>query len=426
MSKICLSAAGFAAVGLVGASAALAVDTPDPIFVHIEAGDGPMGDNDSFESSEVVAISEEFQDCFYITGKLQKDCVWDREPKCALVAYSKPFQISNPSVGTLFGLEQIIDGPVFDAPLTTDTIDGTVRLGVAAYNDAFDFTVNGLTSNGLHGETGMVCLTLDWDSGDSETYEFYFEEGREALRLGYVAPEGATSVTVTCDTSCGEKEVCYDVDYYTLAGLRVSELYCVSVIGGLDYDCNPTDTVLGWYDKNGNQTGGPNGINDDGPNSPYSELCVLSDQSGMLNFAISGTGDYDFNGLNDMEQDEYFEYLENNGPNADDDPTYLAEGDKLGENWVAGASTKDSSQGDVIRLSRTDFDNSGWECPPAHGICGGYCIKVRLNLHEEDGGDDPDDGVGGTITADSMDFNSDGNIDAFDLATLLSFWGPVN
>ena len=419
----------FAGVALAGASAALAVDLPEPTYTYCEQeiGDFRTGanNNDAFMYTEIISAPPEFADCFYITGKLQKDCVWDRQPKCCLVEFSKPltaFDETGRNIGLVEEVLQIED--VFNGTGVMNVnilSDGTLRLGATSVFDCFDGTLNGLFSNGLHGDTGQIVVDVVFNNGPIESYTFRFEEGREAIRLAYVAPAGAVSAEVICYDNRGTKPVCYDVDFYWVQGLTERELYCITQLGGKDYDCEATNTVMGWYDKNGNQQGGPFGIasSSAGNNIPeYAELCVIADDMGSIRFAISGYGDENFNGLLDSEEVPYFEFLEDEGYLVDDNNVVK------GENWIPGASTKTNPQ-DVIRLSREDFDEyPQYQCPPGHGVCGCYTLKVRLNLHEDEESDDDDDFGGGGL-AQRADMSGDGFVDAIDLAMLLSFWGPV-
>jgi hypothetical protein len=444
MSKTRNAAVLLAAMGLTGAAAVASVQ-PEELYVHVENEKMDSGRNDTWAEREYVSVSEADRDCFFITGKLQKDCIWDRVPKCYVVAYGKPAQafVKNEQGIPVAVVVEPIVATEAGGSLTTDVLPGadggpgSIRLGVAALFDAEDGTINGLAEKGLHGETGQVYIEVDFDSGDDpEPYKFEFKEGREALRLAYLS-DSASTATVTCINDMGMKEVAYDVDFYQLNGLRDDgeSTYCLTVIGGLDYDCNETDTLLGAFDNTGLILGGLNPkIDDDGEstgntgNSPYSELCVIANSSGVIRFAVTGSGDTDFNGLDDYGQLDYFLFLQNNGFDEDDDPTYIEDSFFPGQNYVPGASLKNSAEaGDVIRLNREDFDESGYECPPDHGIAGGYCIKVRFVPHDqEENGDDDDDGTpGGGFTAASVDFNGDGWVNGTDLATLLTFWGPI-
>ncbi len=421
----------FTGFALAGASVALAVDLPDPVYTYCETEQERLtvprtgeGNNDAFMYSEIVTAPTEFAECFYITGKLQKDCIWDRQPKCCLIRYSKPLTAFDETGRNIGLVEEVLDiEDVFNLGTTIWPVldDQTLRIGVTSVFDCFDGTLNGLFSNGLHDDTGEVTLSLDPNDGDSEVYTFRFEEGREALRLAFIFPIAAT-VEIECDDFLGTKEVCYDVDFYWVEGLEPRELYCISQVGGKDYDCEATDTVLGWFDKNGNRQGGDLGLAD-GPLAgnvlEYPELCVIADDMGHVRFAISGTGDEDFNGLLDGEQEDFFEFLEDEGYIPDDNNVIK------GENWVPGASTKTNPSEDLIRLSREDFDDyPDVACPPEHGICGCYTLKVYLNEHDDAEGDDDDDFGGGGLAA-RADMSGDGFVDAVDLAMLLSFWGPV-
>ncbi len=423
MSKVHSAATCFAAIGLAGASIALAVDLPDPVYTYCEIEDRYSSSNDTFDSSETVSAPSEFSECFYVTGKLHKDCVWDRQPKCCLVEFSKPltaFDSSGRNLGLVEEVLQVED--VFNGGGTLNAnvlSDGTLRIGVTSVFDCFDGTLNGLFSNGLHDDTGEVTVEVTPNTGGTESYVFRFEEGREALRLAYVFP-GASTAEVVCRDDTGTKEVCTDVDFYWIQGLEPRELYCITQVGGKDYDCNATDTVLGWYDKNGNQQGGAFGIakSSAANNVPeYPELCVIADDLGDIRVAISGCLDENFNGLDDANEEDYLTFLE--------DEEYIPDDNNVikGENYIPGNSTKDGV-GDDIRLSREDFDEyPEYACPPEHGVCGCYTLKVRLNEHVD--GDDDDDDFGGGGLAQRADMSGDGFVDAVDLAMLLSFWGPV-
>ncbi len=445
------------------ASVATAVDLPDPTYTYCELEglnwtsrvDLMDRGNDGFDYIEIVTAPTEFADCFYITGKLQKDCIWDRQPKCCLIAYSKPlaaFDESGRSIGLVEEVLQVADP--FEGMAHLELLplnDGTVRIGVASVFDCFDGTLNGLFSNGLHGETGEVTIGVNFSDlppaprnevMHDEEYTFNFGEGRwindgfrgdtdgrpvllrppgnDALRLAYVVPEGTNLVEIWCDDSTGTTEVCWDVDFYWVEGLEERELYCITQVGGKDYDCNATDTAIGWFDKNGNQQGGDFGINIGKASSnvaQYSEICVIADDLGSIRFAVSGAADRNFNGLDDWGELMYLEFLEEEGYIEDDNNVVK------GENWIPGASTK-TNVSDVVRLSREDFDEYPmFAQPPAHGVCGCYTYKVRLNPHTDEGDDDDDFGGGGL--AQRADMSGDGFVDAVDLAMLLSFWGPV-
>ncbi len=432
--------AGFAGIALCGASAVIAVDLPDPVYTYCELEQTGIrtfdNQNDAFDYLEIVDAPSEFSECFYITGKLQKDYVWDRQPKCCLVIYSKPLTAFDASGRNLGLVEEVlaVSNP-FDegeyAQLVTPVLDdGTVRVGVTSVFDCFDGTLNGLFSNDIHGDTGKVLLDLDFfidepiipdlREGYDEEYEFEFKEGREALRASYIAPAGMNFAIVRCHDSFGDREICWDIDFYWVRGLTPRELYCITQVGGKDYDCEATDTVLGWFDKNGNLQGGALGIakTSEGNNVPeYPELCVIADDMGDIRFAISGCSDINFNGLDDIVEGPFLEFLEEEG--------YIENlvDAVIGEGWIPGTDVRDPA-GPCIRLTREDFDEfPNFAFPPAHGVCGCYTLKVRLNEHTDEG-DDDDDFTGGGLAA-RADMSGDGLVDAVDLAMLLSFWGPV-
>lgn len=387
--------------------------------------------NDTFYQCTAV----DFAECKYISGTLQEDCVWDIQPKCFLAAYEKPININSAQHGFLQGIEIILDADYdFDGALTVPMLDdGSLRLGVAALEDGFDGTINGLTTNGLHNRFGEVTLTITFFAenseggmglpvGDPVEYVFRYEGGNEALRLAYEAPEiggvSAQFARIECDVDTGSTPVRYDVDFFVIENLEPASFYCLTVIGGVNENCDPTDTALGWFDKGGNQQGGPNGVNDDvSPGLAYSELCVLADDQGRLRFAVSGGGDLNFNGLADATENMFFDFL-------DDLPGFDP------QEYEPGASVKDASRACVNRYPRSVWDSEGLEKGQApetlyhHGVTGGYCIKIHENPHDEGGGVTNQPGENGLAALD-CDFNGDGIVDAFDLATLLAHWGPV-
>ncbi len=423
---------GLLACSMVANQEARAIDEPLPPVTFVEEED-LVTDNDSFANSNIIQAPTELgEDCFFITGKLQEDCVWDREFKCYIALYSKAFDAvpTDPANGALVSVEQIVKTSSIGVMVVNNFEGDAIRLAFGSIYDGFDGTINGLFSNAPHGETGQIRVEIVFIDNatplEIKEFTFDFKTGGEALRLGCDVPPGTDSALITCFEDENQKPVCYDVDHYMITGLTPRELYCITVIGGLDDACEPTDTLLGWFDKQGNRNGGPFGLNDDA-GSPYSQLCVFADDVGNLPFAVTASGDEDFNGLDDAQQEDYFVYLE--------DEDYLEEGFLPGENWVTGASLKDHTAESVFRLSRSDFDEQagdggdGYHCPPGHGVCGGYCIKIQVQLHVE--GDDDDDDMGGQKPfldpriEGSPDLNVDGFVDALDLAMLLSQWGPM-
>ncbi|RMH23574.1 MAG: hypothetical protein D6693_11300, partial [Planctomycetota bacterium] len=215
-----------------------------------------------------------------------------------------------------------IDGDGW-ADLLTVNGDGTasLRLIVTGFPDGFDGDCNGFFQNAPHGQIGEFTVTVEYvdDSGATlrvDTYVDEFKTGAEAFRLNFTAPSGATNVHIEIDNTTGREQVCVDRDFICFTGLEPLAAYCITVVSGIDEDCQPTDTVLGWFDKNCDlirfdDDGGPDfpnfkrvGVEGDPPvdysQSGYSELCVVADVNGVITFGVTGKGDFDFDGFNDQ------------------------------------------------------------------------------------------------------------------------------
>jgi len=427
-----------ALLALVGAAGAYGDPQGEPLFTFCEEED-----NDRCEAAQEIdaeiAVSEtgfsEADDCFFITGKLQEDCVWDCEPKVALFAYDKPVQCFDDDGDAV---QNRFAEPVIASSLTgqlsglSPLSDRTIRLGVAATSDANDGTINGLASNGPHGVLGEVTIKVFFNgttttrgSEPDETYVFDFQNGSDALRVAFQAPSGVSSVDVLACEDTGQVEVCWDTDFYKVDNLFVNTAYCVTVVGGLDEYCEKTDLILGLFDKNCQliQTSEDNGPRFDGG---LAELCVLSDDQGTIRFGVSGTKDRNFNGIRDDRENGldllklllFFEF-------------------DLTVEYTGGASLKDDSDGLVNRLPREvwlddavrDFFNNERaltcgnpiESFLEHGSCGEYCIKIRLAEHV----DQPSPPASQPTLRELADFDGSGGINSGDLALLLSYWGPV-
>jgi len=455
MKMLQYAAAGTAAVALVGAAQTAAVPFAEPAYTFCE-DDGYNSLCDYYQEINAWdAVSytgnQLARDCFYINGKLQKNCVWDITPKCALVAFNKPVQSFSAAGQPLPGhfYEPILANTATsggNALYGLTPIDGQIRLGVTAVMDAFDGTVNGLASNSPHGEVGEVTIKVYYNGGKTargyvvdepdDSYVFRFQSGADALRVAFPVPQGVESVDVVCCNDTGTVEICYDVDFYKIRGLRPGQPYCLTVVGGLNYDCEKTDTLLGWFDKNCNLIFS-NGLDDDGGLGVYSNLCIFADGDGDIRFAISGSGDENFNGLNDATEKDYFDFLDLLN-------TFQIEGYPF--SYMPGVSTKNDTYEYVNRYPRTVWDglfrNPGLgintptpfgplttgEAPETffqHGVCGEYVIKVRYGTHVEPEGNGGNGGGNGDVLTGPAraDLNGDGIVNAQDLAILLSFWG---
>lgn len=427
------TAAGLAALAFLGVASSYAAPEAKPVYTFCEEEDNDLCSSpDIIDASEAVASlggDESQRDCFYITGKLQEDCIWDIEPNCALRVYDKPAQCRDTSGNIIPGAfyEPIIrsgKGVLSNVPVLSDR---TVRIGVAANPDAFDGTINGLNNNGAHREVGEVTVKVTWTTGDDgqprgggENYVFTFVNGSDAGRFAVVVPPGVTTVNIECCDDTGTQEVCYDVDHYLIRNLIPSAAYSIEVIGGLDHDCRKTDTLIGWFDKNCLL----HATDDDSGTGVYSHLFVFAEVDGTLRFAVTGSGDEDFNGLEDRKQQDYFRFLQR---------LWILDNFIVDYRQGASLCCDDGSAGDVTRYPRQLWDsyhflNEFYGAPEGyfdHDVCGDYTIKVSLAQHI-DPGNRPSFPPLVILNGARADVNGDGFVNASDLALMLSFWGqPV-
>lgn len=280
------------------------------------------------ESCSIVDIAE----CGnYIDGKLEKRIAQGCEPDTYLVLFDKLNNIvdrddngSNKGNGWasgLFGINE--DNGIIDNG------DGTrgIRIGVTGRADGLDNVFNGLFQNGPHGQAGKFTVSVTFLDGDGEplvspilpqgggisenpvTYTDEFISGAEAFYINYVLPQGTVSVDVCIDNVIACEIIREDVDFFCLENLVPLCDYCIVQVGGLDMECTPTATALGWFDKScelilkavGNL-----------PTPGYTELCVVADANGRVIFAVSGYTDCNFNGIND--EHELVEVAEDRAP----------------------------------------------------------------------------------------------------------------
>jgi len=233
----------------LGSAAAMADPQGAPLFTFCEEEDNDRCERAQEIDAEVANTETSFfkaEDCFFITGKLQKDCVWDCEPKTALVAYAKPVQCFDDdgvAVQNRFAepvLAKSLTGNLSDlVPLS----DRTIRLGLAATSDANDGTINGLASNGAHNVFGEVTLKVFFNGttttrGDNqlepdETYVFDFQNGSDALRVAFQVPSNVSTVDVIACEDTGTVQVAWDTDFYNVTNLKPNRPYCLTVVGGL-------------------------------------------------------------------------------------------------------------------------------------------------------------------------------------------------
>ena len=355
--------------------------------VQFETGQVPTGPDDCdapdicipFDWTEILIEV----DCTYINGELEKREAPHCEPDTYLVCFDKLNEYldqddnsSTKGNGWASGLS--------GSDCFVDNGDGTrsLRLGVTGRPDGLDGVFNGLFQNGPHGQLGGFTVCVDFDNGDSYTYVEEFVIGAEAFHINYEVPVAASSVEVNIDNQCGSVEVRCDVDYFKLTNLVPLCDYCIEQIGGLNCECTPTDTRLGWFDKSCEQilSAGSGGAVDE-----YALMCVVADANGEINVAVSGEYDANFNGLHDDLEDAWLDAQE---------------------------------------------ERALIECPdpkPGHGEAGCYTLKVYVvGVHE--GTDDDNDGDSGeaAIMQEALNFgdlNMDGVTNTADLGILIGNFG---
>ena len=370
MRKALIAVAGFAMAGT------LAVAVDKPVYdVAYEGGPSYVDANDTFETREIVSVND--ANCFYLSGKLQKNEFPGRYPDTYLFMFDKFDNVicqddnsstkGNGKASACFGVAPVPNG---------DDANATVRLGITGRPDGIDNQFNGLFFNAPHGQLGEaeVCVTYYGAGGaviDTDTYLCTFVTGAEAFRINYVVPAGTTSVDVEIDNTTETFDICNDVDFYELNGLDAACDYVLTVIGGVQEDCTPNCAILGWWNKNGMQ------VLPVAEGHPGAQLSVISDANGRVRFSVSGYGDNNFDGL-------------------------LDEGHMGGERNVG---------------------TPGVELPPVHGCCTCYTIKVQWNKHVDGEGGSGGTPAGVNLLLANGDLNTDGGVDVIDLAILLNNWG---
>jgi len=353
---------------------------------------------------EASCSPHDFLECGkYVDGKLEKRIEPGCEPDTFLVLFDKQNNIINEDdngsdkgngwASGLFGVDTT-DGIV-------DNGDGTftLRIGVTGRADGLDNTFNGLFQNGPHGQLGKFKLYVTFLDGAGDplmnpilpngqgienpvSYTDEFQTGAEAFHINYTLPSGTEAVDICIDNQIASEELRNDVDFFCIDNLVPLCDYCFTQIGGLDCECIPTATAVGWFDKSCElifKEQGNMGI------PGYTQLCFVADTNGRAIIAVSGASDCDFNGLDDALQDE-------------------------------------GEEGDL---------RAPPECPeptPGHGIAG--CYTFCIEVVGDHGGTDP--GTGGTGGDAAMedalnhgDLNMDGKTDTADLGILIGNFGWI-
>ena len=362
----------------------------------------------------------------YITAKLGIEKLIECEPDTYLILFDKQLNHINENddsncagSGTASGLQDVIlfdtlAPPVFGDGGTgiVDNDDGSrsVRIGVTGRPDGLDGVFNGYFQNAPHGQTGHFRMTTVFKDADGnqipspmqlpegtfvDNPQFYEEEfvtGAEAFNINYRVSDEVERVDICIDNQIQTSEICDDVDWFCLEGLTPLMDYNIIQVGGLDKNCVPTDLYIGWFDKGGSVIAA---ADTGGPITEYAKITVIADILGRAVIAVTGTGDADFNGLDDL--------LEAAGP---------AEG---GETPVDAPVCP--------------------EAPPAHGIGGCYTLCIELFDHTAGGGgggDPPDTGgvdpevqAALQLAIEHGDINQDGIVDTADLGVLITNFGYV-
>jgi hypothetical protein len=324
---------------------------------------------------------------FIIVGKLEKRYAPGCEPDTFVVLFDKlngfiagDDNSSTKGNGWASGLFGISDANGF-----IDNGDGTrsLRIGVTGRADGFDGNFNGLNQNGSHGQLGAFTLFVTFRDGagapvgETLMYSDGFDIGAEAFYINYLVPAAAATADLCIDNTTGEVLNCTDVDYFCLKGLVPLCEYCITTVGGIDCECRPTDTLLGWFDKNMALID----LDDEsGPVPGYARLCVTADIDGRARIAVTGSGDEDFDGFLDDQ---------------------------------------------VLNTGAQGVGRAPTECPEflkGHGVCGCYTLDVRVNHPHTD--DNPDAQAAQLEAAmNHGDINMDGSTDTADLGIMLGNFG---
>ena len=348
-----------------------------------------IADIEPNDTKDELVIVTAPADSFILVGKLEKRFAPDCQPDTFMTLFDKSNSFvqtddngSNKGNGWASGLFGITDSNGF-----IDNGDGarSLRIGVTGRADGFDGNFNGLNQNSGHQQFGAFTLFVTFRDagglpvGPTLEYTDEFSIGAEAFYLNYIVPSAAVSADVCIDNTVGEILNCNDVDYYCLKDLVPFCEYCITTVGGIDCECKPTDTLLGWFDKNMTLIA----LDDEsGPVPGYARLCVTADVDGRARFAVTGSGDEDFDGFLD---------------------------------------------GQMLNSGAQGVERAPSECPDfllGHGVCGCYTLDIRVN-HPHSGAEDPSEAQ----LADAMshgDINMDGKTDTADLGILLGNFGWIS
>ncbi len=349
-----------------------------------------IADNEPNDTKDQLVSIEAPSGDFCLVGKLEKRYAPDCEPDTFMVLFDKlnNFVAADDNASPKGnGWASAITG-VTDADGFINNGDGTrsLRIGVTGRADGFDGNFNGLNQNAAHQQRGAFTVYVTYfDAGGAEVGAFEYTDefaGAEAFYINDTVPAAAVSADICIDNTVGEVLNCSDVDFYMIENLVPLCEYCITTVGGIDCECRPTDTLLGWFDKN---MGLIDLDDESGPVPGYARLCVTADVDGRARIAVTGSGDEDFDG-----------YL---------DGQLLTTG---GQPFGAGASGR-----------------APVECPDyleGHGVCGCYTLDIEVNHPHSGNNEEPTE----EDLQDAMshgDLNMDGFTNTADLGILLGNFG---
>ena len=288
-----------------------------------------------------------------------------------------------------------------------DNGDGTrsIRIGVTGRPDGLDGVFNGLFQNAAHNQFGKFTMYVEFLDANGDplispilpqgggpidnpvTYTDEFITGAEAFYINHILPQGTVSVDVWIDNVIPWEQIREDVDFFCIENLIPLCNYAITQVGGLDWECVPTATALGWFDKNCELI-----LKEQGNMviPGYTQLLAVADVNGRIILAVSGAGDCNFNGI----LDEHEGILDDRAP------------------------------------GECDFVDWG------HGVAG--CYTLRIDAYGFYGGDAGPPIVGGPVAGggeedtsliqnamDKGDINMDGVTDTADLGILLGNFGWI-
>ncbi|MCB9838558.1 MAG: hypothetical protein H6813_04400 [Phycisphaeraceae bacterium] len=229
-----------------------------------------------------------------LIGSLEKRDYPDCQPDTYLVLFNKLNAIINADDnsstlgnGWASGLFNINGSNGF-----IDNGDGSrsLRIGVTGRPDGLDGVFNGFFQNAPHEQFGEFTLIVQFYNGSAqviatETYTDRFKTGAEAFHINFTVPAAAVLANINIDNTTGAIPALPDQDVFHLEGLTPFCDYYITQVGGLNCECEPTDTVMAWVDKSCWIIWDSNEYS---PATGYEELLIIADYLGRANFVIAG------------------------------------------------------------------------------------------------------------------------------------------